>query len=178
MELEWVGMVEEDGYNKTSWIFILLILLSVADQGVWVLLAETEGDVEAVLLGDLPVELPDRGHTSVSTAGVNTPSLDRLQIWSEVDSISLTCTWERGDVYTCSWNLSHICPEQCDTWTASWIFPGPADCRLTFALLQGKHLHRATLSHGTGTPSSTRPLKEANIREFLQIQRIGIYCLL
>ena len=96
MELEWVGMVEEDGYNKTSWIFILLILLSVADQGVWVLLAETEGDVETVLLGDLPVELPDRGHTSVSTAGVNTPSLDRLQIWSEVDSISLTCNWERG----------------------------------------------------------------------------------
>ena len=108
MELEWVGMVEEDGYNKTSWIFILLILLSVADQGVWVLLAETEGDVEAVLLGDLPVELPDRGHTSVSTAGVNTPSLDRLQIWSEVDSISLTCNWERGRLYLQLESLSHL----------------------------------------------------------------------
>ena len=48
------------------------------------LLAETEGDIEAVLLGNLPIELPHCGHASVSAAGVRTASLDRLQVRSEV----------------------------------------------------------------------------------------------
>ena len=48
------------------------------------LLAETEGDIEAVLFGNLPIELPHCGHASVSAAGVRTASLDRLQVRSEV----------------------------------------------------------------------------------------------
>ena len=47
------------------------------------LLAETEGDIEAVLFGNLPIELPHCGHASVSAAGVRTAGLDRLQVRSE-----------------------------------------------------------------------------------------------
>ena len=47
------------------------------------LLAETEGDIEAVMFGNLPLELAHCGHASVSTAGIRTASLDRLQVRSE-----------------------------------------------------------------------------------------------
>jgi len=49
-----------------------------------VLLAEAEGDIETVLFGNLPIELPHCGHASVSAAGVSTASLDRLQVRSAV----------------------------------------------------------------------------------------------
>ena len=40
------------------------------------LLAQTECNIQTVLLGDLSVELFDRGHTAVPATAVHTPSLD------------------------------------------------------------------------------------------------------
>ena len=47
------------------------------------LLAETKGDVEAVLFWNFSIKFPHGGHTSVSTAAIHASALDRLQIWSE-----------------------------------------------------------------------------------------------
>ena len=53
------------------------------------LLAETEGDVETVVLGDLPVELSYCRHAPVPAAGVHTAGLDRLQVRSEHQRMTL-----------------------------------------------------------------------------------------
>ena len=90
------------------------------------LLAETEGNIEAVLFGNLPIELPHCGHASVSAAGVRTASLDRLQVRSEVSrDIMLTDLSRQSPSPTCSLNLSRICPERCDRWSGGWKSPGP-----------------------------------------------------
>ena len=53
------------------------------------LLAQTEGDVETVVLRDLPVELSHCRHTPVPAAGVHAAGLDRLQVRSEQQRVSL-----------------------------------------------------------------------------------------
>ena len=45
-------------------------------------LAETKGNVEAVLFWNFSIKLPHGGHASVSAAAVHTPALDGLQIGS------------------------------------------------------------------------------------------------
>ena len=58
-----------------------------------ILLAETEGNVEAVLLGDLPVELPDGGHAPLPAAAVHAPGLHRLQIGSAMGDSQCSMLW-------------------------------------------------------------------------------------
>ena len=58
-----------------------------------ILLAETEGDVEAVLLGDLAVELPHGGHAPLPAAAVHAPGLHRLQIGSAMGEFQCSMLW-------------------------------------------------------------------------------------